>query len=336
MAGETINTNYVANRLPAQNYFTQAYSNMVGLSDLADDTLGYGAASLGCGSIFGGGMYPMGNMYGSMYGMGYGPGSERMNMSQIDSMRYDSKIRDYQLQENIRQQKQMEGAQFSVNAAKDVILAKAGVLQSVVKDNDQDAVAGAYQNLYNAAKGQLEEAGFTNATPDQIRAYASKLYYEATGKRITADLEEHGDGNFLHGFKQGLGCGLGALLTNNRSTEENISEITGKPESTASKAWSWVGRITAGALTIAAGVLLFKRAGNIAHFVTETKNSYRTWTGERHLTKAAKAAEKSGNEELIDKVGDMSTKFEDSKVTAAESDAKFHLYKADKKAGKLI
>lgn len=325
MADPVVSTNNIVNRLPASQYITQAYANMVGLSDLIDD----GGSSLGLGGgIFGGGMYGMG-------GMGYGPGSERMNMSEIDAMRYDSKIKDYQIHDRVNQQKELEAAEFDSNAAKDVIASKAGVLQSIVKDNDQDSVFSSYKNLREAAKIKLEEAGYTNVTPLQLNAYTSRLYYEATGKKITDDLEEHGDGSFMHGFKQGLGCGLGALMTNKKSVEENISDITGKPETTESKVISWTGRIFAGALTLGAGILLCKRLSNLNFFAKSVKTNYRLFRAGNATSKANKAAELVDDPEITEAASRATTAYGNAQETANRAKATYYANKATRLAGKI-
>lgn len=327
---QVINANAV-NRIPGQQYLNQAYANMVGLSDLADDTLGYGSG-LG-GSIFGGGMYPMGNMGGygyGMYGMGYGPGSERMNMSEIDAMRYDSKLRGYQVHDKVNQQKMMEGAEFDLNASKDVIASKVDTLQRIIKDNDQDGVKSAYDNLINAAEAELKEEGCTRETDPnnfdlKLKARASRLYYNKTnGRRLIDDLEENGDGNFLHGFKQGLGCGLGALITNEKSAEENVCEITGKPETMANKAVAWTGRIAAGALTLLVGRYIYRNSAGMLHSLNNTKMSARLGKMERNVAEAKRINNPKAN--------DLEDALNSAKTRVADSEAKFQEKVSDKQA----
>jgi len=218
------------------NYYAQLYANQAGVADLADDTFVGMNPLCGSGSVFGG-SYGMG--MGSM-GMGYGPGSEVMNMSQIDYLKYQETMENFQLAKQGRQKKALEFAEFASTAADDVIARQTGILQRQVRNNEQDYVMGEYNKLTEAVKAKFKEAGYVNVPEAEVKAHAERLYYQATGKSITDDLQEHGDSSFVQGLKQGA-FGLGWLVANNKNYKDNISDMTGEPQSVSDKIWKYVG-----------------------------------------------------------------------------------------------
>ena len=243
---------------PSQ-YYGNSYATQVMNSD--SDFMGLSPINgvSGGNGIFGGGMMG-GMMPGMMGGMnGYGPGSECMNMSQIDYMKYQERMEDYQIDKQVRQKHKLANSEFSATAAEDVITRQIGVLQRKIKNNEQDSVFPEYNKLVKAVEEKLKEGGYVgeHTSKDQIKAHAEKLYFEATGKSVTDDLAANGDSGFVHGMKQGVG-GFGWMLTNKKNYEDNISDITGEDKSGTSTAWQKVGQFTSVLLTGAFALLALK------------------------------------------------------------------------------
>lgn len=253
MTGNNLVVNGAGNQQQSR-YLTQAYANMAGIADLADDTFVGMNPLCGCAGGYGGSsIFGQSAMYGmnGMNGMyGYGPGSEVQNMSQIDYLKYQEQLEDFQMAKAGRQARKQEFAEFASTAADDVIARQVGTLQRQIKNNEQDHVMKEYNKLLEGVKDKFKEAGYTKIPEDQIKAHAERLYYETTGKSITDDLTENGDSPIWQGIKQGFGCGLGSLLTNKKNYKDNIAEITGEEKSTSDKVWQGIGAILTGGLTV--------------------------------------------------------------------------------------
>lgn len=242
----------------------------------------------------GAGCYP--GMGMGMMGMGYGPGAEVMNMSQADYARYQAKLQaiqmqsqeqlqNYQLQAQVRQQKAYNTAQFQSEASDNVLSVRIGALKHEIEENEQDHVSHSYAKLTNAIREKFKEAGYTNIPEAQVKAYANKLYLQTTGKLIEQDLEENGDSEFVHGLKEGFGCGLGSLFTKTKNYKDNIANVTDTETTTSDKAWRWAGRIlaagvTAGVVFLGGGKLvskLFKgKAPKVAKEAVESATKAKT------------------------------------------------------------
>lgn len=187
--------------------------------------------------FMGGGLSFGGNMFG------YGPGSEvyTSNMSQADYLRYQTGLAKLQNKSQTDLMHDVDANKFTLNAADDTITKEIETLKRVIGKNNQDYVQVHYGKLRDLAKAKLAEAGYTNVNETQISAYADKLYADRTHKSILTDLDEHGDGEFVHGFKKGFDPF--GMLTNDKSAGENISEITGEEITNADRAWKYTGRV---------------------------------------------------------------------------------------------
>lgn len=241
-----------------------AYANMSSMIDGDGTFMGMQPLCSPFGnSVFGNnfgmnGMYGMGGMngmYNPMCGLGpcnsrFGPGSEVMNMSQIDYLRYQENIEEYMLKKQVRQHKMAGALEFSSQAHDDTIARQIGVLSNLIKENEQDKFIGQYEKLITLTKEKLAHEGIEHATREQIKARAEKLYFESTGRSMVDDLTENGDGGFVQGLKQGVGVGVGSYFANTRNYKDNIAEITGEEKSKSDNAWKWVGRFLAGGISI--------------------------------------------------------------------------------------
>jgi hypothetical protein len=241
---------------PSQ-YYANSYATNIMNSD--EDFMGMAPITAGSNfnaGIFGGGM--MGPNYGCG-GQGYGPGSEVMNMSQMEYLQYQEQMENYQIDKKVRQGHKLANAEFSTTAADDAITRQIGVLQRKVKGNEQDSVLSEYNKLVQLVEVKLKEGGYigANAPKEQVKAHAEKMYFEATGKSVTDDLTENGDSSFVHGLKQGFG-GVGWMLTNNKNYEDNISDITGEAKESTASTWQKVGMGTSAIVTGFIGLFALK------------------------------------------------------------------------------
>lgn len=249
--------------MPPQ-YLRSAYINQVGLSDMCDDTF-MGTSPMGMnGSLFGGCGYGMG--YGMGMGYGYGPGSEVMNMSQADYLKYSDQLRDMQFDSRLNLHKKMEATDYAMSSPQDKVTAKASVLQMAIRQNNQDHVGAAFTDLQEAVKEKLKEInpGLTEEEMDKtIKSQTAKAYTEATGENLRQALQTNGDSEFIHGMKQGTG--IGYFLTNEKNYKDNLYDITGEQVTTADKAQRWLGVGLGAVLTAVAARLLFRHGPRLTH-----------------------------------------------------------------------
>ena len=239
-------------------YYTSAMS---GINDIfaGMDPIYGGSFPPGCGMMGGAGM-GMGMGYGA--GMGYGPGSETMRMTQKELYEYQNELKGVQIQGMVNDKKRMTAANYEAGAAENQITRAIAVLSMAITNNEQDHVMPLYQKLENSVRAKLYESGVQDAPEEQVKAEAERLYQEKTGKSVTEDLAQNGDGPLWHGFKKGLTFGL---LSDSRNVNQNIAAITGEPESKTSITQNWMGQ-TGGVLAgggllagfVALGVQLFR------------------------------------------------------------------------------
>lgn len=230
-------------------------SNMYSANIMNSDEDFMGLNAITTGPNFNAGIFGCGCQGYGGRNQGYGPGSEVSNMTQMEYLKYQEDMENFQIDKQLRQQKKMASAEFSTTAADDSITRQIGVLQRKIKNNEQDCVYSEYNKLAQLVDVKLKEGGYisADAPKDQVRAHAEKMYFEATGKSVTDDLTENGDSSFTHGLKQGF-CGVGWMLTNNKNYEDNISDITGECKDSSASTWQKVGIATSAVVT---GVLGF-------------------------------------------------------------------------------
>lgn len=279
----------------------QSYANKVNLLDSMGDYSINGSgmdSDLGLSSL---GMNS--SVFGSGYGFGYSQKEQAMRSSMSDSeyaiyrAQEQEKMDDFMLGRQVRQQKKAAAALFATTAQEDVTTRQAGLLSEQIRDNKQDSVSETYGNFKNAAREQLAEAGYTNVPEAQLNAYAEKLYYQATGARITDSLKANGQDEFLHGLIQGTG--IGCLFVPRKTAGDNIAEITGEPKSTSEGVAKWAGRILGAAATLVALPFVLRGGKNaVKGLFGLTKNSWAKLAGKEIDevvevgTKGAKGAKK--------------------------------------------
>lgn len=286
----------------------------------------------GMGMGMGCGMYP--GMYGM--GMGYGPGSEVMNMSQADLIKYQEQLENYQIEKKVNQHRRMEGAEFSITAPQNKIAAQAGVLQNAIRNNNQDNIQAAFNNLKEAVKEKLCETGRSDdEILNNLNSETIKAYTEATGENLRDSLQTHGDSEFVQGLKQGAGFGLGTFLTNTNNYKDNLANITGEQVTTSDKAQKWVGVGVAGALTGLALMLICKKGGNVTHLFQKGLTSYRL----NRLASATSKVEGAATVLKTDAAEEAAVKakeaFENAQMAATTKEANYQTRKANKIIGKL-
>lgn len=164
----------------------------------------------------------------------------------------------------------------------------AGKLHDLAVADRQDLIPVAYANLLKVAREELEANG-DKVSEEDVKNRAEEIYTQATNKRLTDDLEQHGTPQFIHGLEQGF-LGLGWLLTDNKTAKDNIAEITGQPISKADQFQNIAGIVVGGALSIVALPLLLigcKKIG-IAAF-SKSATSFGNLVKPNELEAAAKA-----------------------------------------------
>lgn len=269
---------------PSQ-YMRMNYMNQVGLADMCDDTF-MGASPMGMGgSLFSCGM-PYGRMGMGMMGYGYGPGSEVMNMSQADYMKYQEQLENMQLDKKLNQHRKLEATEYAMSSPQDKITALAGVLQSTIRDNNQDNVYPAFLNLKEAVKEKIKEIN-PHATEEEIQktlnSQAIKAYTEATGENLPESLKLYSNNDFTKGLIQGTG--LGYFLTSKNTWRDNYEKISGEKVATSDKAKQGVGIAIGAILTTIAGVLLFRHGRVVTHSIADAIKGCKINIAERNALK---------------------------------------------------
>lgn len=260
--GGYLDPNYLAN-MYANNAVVAGQTAAAGMYPVAGgagyDIMGDSIFS-GMGCNMGCGMnYPMN--FGGAYGFG-GPGSEVMGMSQMDYMRYQEDLEDFQLQKSLRQKKKFASANYQANAVQSQIKSQIHTLAGKIHDNDQDNVSVEYGKLKKLVQDHLANQGIEGIEEDStlLNGYVNDMYYNEIQQSITDDLKQYGDSNFFHGFKQGL-FGLGWLFTSDKTVDDSLKTATGANPKKGAKAKQILGMITAGILTGGLTILGCKTKG---------------------------------------------------------------------------
>ncbi len=255
------------------NYAAQVGA-LDGSSGLDSDLMGPG------GSVFNGGFSGLGGGFGGSYSLYNDPTTLAMTpeerMKYFAKMQKEKAIIDIETQKELNkiqwgaqvdQKHQSEVAEFQATAAEDVITRQCGILKDKIKENEQGHVAEEYTKLVQAVREKFAEAGYKNVDELQVRAYAEKLYYNATGVRLIEDIEKHSDSEFVTGLKQGASLGTG-LFASNVSAKDNIAGINGGEVSGRDKASIIAGNLLGGFTAVVvlgvaalASVLLLKKGG---------------------------------------------------------------------------
>lgn len=243
-------------------YNPWSYPSLVGCMDTTADITGSYPMGPGGGfgpSVFGGGMPFCGGMPGmGMYGMGgYGPWSELMGMTAKQSMGYMSDIRKQQLNDGVELTRQTQDANHRASIRNKTVAEKSAVLQGLIKENNQDQVATAYENLKEAVKAKLVYEGGKEPNEHDIETATKTLYAEAMQANIPDDLRKYGDAPFLCGFKKAFG-GIGWLFMDKKSSIENIADVEGTKIPKSERAKEIAGGIVSIALTAVGALLLHK------------------------------------------------------------------------------
>lgn len=243
-------------------YNPWSYPSLVGCMDTTADITGSYPMGPGGGftpSVFGGGMPFCGGMPG-MYG-GYGmcgPYSELMGMTAEQSMDYMNRIRSKQLNQGVELSRQTQDADHRASIRNKTVAEKAAVLQGLIKENNQDQVATAYENLKEAVAAKIYYESGKHPDDHDVETATKTLYAEAMKANIPDDLRKYGDAPFLCGFKKALG-GIGWLFMDKKSSIENIADVEGTKIPKSEKAKEIAGGIVSVALT-AMGILLLHKA----------------------------------------------------------------------------
>lgn len=241
----------------------------------ADATGSYPMSSgfYGCNPVFGNACMPGGPMcmpggamgFPGMYG--YGAGFETANMTMAQLSDYSYGLQKSQLQRQVDYKHQLEDAEFRSTAKRNVVGERLARLHNIIRENNQDQVHGAFEDLQEAIKVDLKKIDpKAEYTPEIIETYAKTLYGEKFGN-IGDSLRKNGDSPFWTGIKKGaFGIGsysLGGLLMDKKSTMDNIAEIEGIQETKRDKAQKHLGYGVSFVLSALGAILLFKGIGKI-------------------------------------------------------------------------
>ena len=214
--------------------FPNIYNNQVALNDLTDMDLysPFGIANPMMsmnGSIFGGGY---GMMYPAMpiYGGGY---------NYEDYYKNYQRYQDFMLDTQVRQQQNIRNADLRLNSPLEEVSKKSSLLHEKIMQNEQQQIQQAYQQYKNSVRSL-----YPNASDEEIANRASTMYKQLHGVSIHDDIRKYGRGSFTQGFLQTLTLGF----ADNKTAEENVSELTGQPVGRSERAKKIAGNIAGGAV----------------------------------------------------------------------------------------
>lgn len=217
--------------------YPNAYNNQVALNDLSDldlyspmgamgmnGSIFPGMGGLGMGSIGTG--YPMTPMYG-------GGGNYE------DYYKNYEKYQDFMIDSQVRRQQKMRNADSRANSPMKGVEIAADILREKVMQNEQQQIIPAFNAFVESVAAMNGNKSQKETINDALTLYKQK--YNVT---LTQDIRQYGNSSFLQGLYQSVTFGW----ADNKTKEENISELTGQPVSRYEKAKKVAGNATGGAI----------------------------------------------------------------------------------------
>lgn len=224
-----------------------AYNNQVALNDLCDLDFYSPMGAMGMnGSIFPGmggigmGGFPMGGTGYPMTPM-YGGGNYQ------DYYKNYEQYQDFMVNNQVRQREKMRNADIRLNSPEEGIAKQAAILKEKIMQNEQQQIIPAYKSFVRSVKSMYGG----NVSDEEIANRAATLYAKTYGVTITEDIRRYGNSSFMQGLYQSVTFGW----ADNKTKEENISELTGQPVSRYEKAKKVAGNAVGGALVGTAGAI---------------------------------------------------------------------------------
>ena len=230
--------------------YPNAYNNQVALNDLTDMDMYSPMGSLSNPYM----MNPMMSMNGSVFGGSMMGGYPVMptftggtNGSYEDYYKNYEKYQDFMIDNQVRQQQKMRNADLRLNSPQEGIQKQATILHEKILQNEQQQIQEAYASFKQSVKAMYGD----NATDEEISNRAATLYQQITGSSLTDDIRKNGRGSFTQGVLQTATFGL----ADNKTAEENISEMTGQPVSRTEQSKKMAGNVVGGAVVGGAGII---------------------------------------------------------------------------------
>jgi hypothetical protein len=212
----------------------------LGYYDFDSIDMDYSMYPLGLGgSIFSGGC-PM------PYIMPWGSG--------MDTKSYFEQMKEYQKlygQMNLEQQKRQRNADLQLNGAMESIEEGAKNLKDKIAHNEQDQISDAYKKYVDSVRRAYGEGN-----EEDINSRAMTMYERFRGKSLVQDLRDNGHSSFVQGVIQSLSFGL----FSQKSSEDNIAEITGQTVHQGEKVEQNIGRVVGAIGAGAAGTAVLALA----------------------------------------------------------------------------
>lgn len=148
---------------------------------------------------------------------------------------------------NLQLSRQNQAASRLTTASDDSISRQVASLQRQVQGNKQENVMQEYNKLIEAVAQSFADAGYTNVSEAQVKATAEKIYAQLTGNALVDDIKAHGDSSFTQGWKKVVSFGI----SDGKSANENIQEITGENSNNKESKAGKIAGYVAGGLTLA-------------------------------------------------------------------------------------
>ena len=191
------------------------------------------------------------NLYDDCYSpMGFNNGLVGFNPTFSGGINYDDYFKQMTDYQNFTSRYQLQYIQnqrnneLQINAPMEGIQGAASVLNEKIVANEQEQIMNAWNSYINAIK-----VAYPDADSATIKARAKSIYQQIHGTSLVDDIRAYGDSSFKQGFFEMLTFGL----SNRKSAEQNISELTGQPVSRNEYSKQVAGKAVGGA-TIGAAI----------------------------------------------------------------------------------
>ena len=154
-----------------------------------------------------------------------------------DTKSYFDQMKEYQKlygQMMLEQQKMQRYADLQLNGSMESIEECAQNLKDKIAHNEQDQIKDAYKKYVDSVR-----RAYGDGNEEDINSRAMTMYRKLTGQSIVQDLRNSGHSSFVQGVFQSLTFGL----FSQKSSEDNIAEITGQTVHQGEKIEQNIGRV---------------------------------------------------------------------------------------------
>jgi hypothetical protein len=217
--------------------FPNMYQDSVAFNDYMYDNYQTDPFSMN-GSVFGG-AYPGMMPFTGMLGAGGVAAQSHLPLDPTAFMQYNRQLTKGMLDNQVALQRDYRSADVSFNAPMEGIRSRAAMLHDKIRQDEQEQIVKAFHEYIASVKNLYPDVTDERA----LFARAMTLYTQNTGKNILEDIRENSSGSFVQGFKQAVTFGI----SDNKTAEQNIAQLSGLPVGRGEQGKHFAGRVLGGA-----------------------------------------------------------------------------------------